>query len=544
MMKKLKAIFLTIISVFCLVTLASCGKSAKVEVVNITAMRTRIGVTIKIDDPKTYITKGSVTATLFETTESGDTVGTLTFDSLEEDDQTKTFDDLKRETTYKLVIKATVDDKSVTYYNKKVTTTNEGSSAENPISITTKEEFLAMSYDNDAYYKLMNNLDFTNEKGEKTDYASKFDANTQFLGHFDGNGKTIKGAKIVAASGSTGVYLGLFGYLGIGSNVSNLNLEDISITSTKGSQVYFGALAGCNQGTITNVTAKNISIEHMGTSTTQAEIGGLVGVNCYKILNSSVDGANISVRTRKQNSVGGFVGNNGGIVQNSLNGAIIDNCFAKAVKIKNEFTSTIVVDKKTSASPEFFSYTGGFVGESRLDITNSFADSTIEQKVKYASGTTLKMYEIAIGGFAGRVVNNAELKSSVSKTTITFETADAYSMYVGALIGRVIDSVVTDSVGFLSKENSVINTADYAAVEDQDIVKLFIKHFDGIGSVDTICETNLSNITNSGYALTSDATVAVDAEGSTGHMALENAPGAFDSSKLTEKVLEFFNSIE
>lgn len=490
-MKKLKAIFMTIISVFALVALASCSKKANIEIVNISAMRTRIGVTIKVDDPKSYITSSSIKATLYETDDDGDTVETLTFDSLEEDEQTQTFDDLERETTYKLVIKATVDDKSKTFYSGKITTTNEGSSSDNPIHINTTSEFLEMSYDDDAYYVLDKNLDFTTETGDYASYTPMFDLSSPFLGHLDGNGKTIKGLDI----NNSKIYNGLFGALGIGSSVTNLTVENVKITSTKGSYLYLGTLAGSNQGTIENVIVKNVEISHSGTSTSRAFIGGLVGVNSGIIKNSSVETATINARTRLHNFVGGFAGINGGVVQNAIEGAIISNCFATGITIVDNFESIVKTVKDSSSNPNFFSYAGGFVGESRLTIEDSYSDADITVKSTFTTGSTLDMYEIAVGGFAGRAVGASEINRCAAKSSLNVEANDAYTVLCGTAVGEVIDSSINNVVSYVTTATFTA-TADYSTASDTEIAEQFAVAYGLYGRTKDTFITPISSVNN------------------------------------------------
>lgn len=531
-MKKIKAFILMFIAIISLTILVSCGKDASVDIIKITPMRTRIGVTLKVDDPDSIITTGSVSAAIYD--EDDDKLKTLTFDELDESEQTKTFDDLEEETSYKIVIKATVDDKSVTYYNKTVKTTAVGSSEDNPIVISTKSEFADIQYDEEAYYSLAADLDFSDESGNVTSFEPLFDSTTSFMGHFNGNGHTISNLDI----NTSDIYSGIFGYLGIGSTVKDLNINNVSISSTRGNYLYLGTLAGCNQGTISNVHVSNITISHLGQGTSKQYIGGMVGVNCYIIEDSSVETVTMTLRSRLQSTAGGFVGSNGGIVQNEINGAYINNCHATGVDITTTFVTTHVVDKDTATNADYLQYTGGFVGESMINISNSYADAKIKGSATYSTGSSLDHYSVILGGFAGRVINGSKLDGCVANAIIDYTTADAYTFYAGVLVGEVVDGVLKNSIGILNGENKVINTADYSADEDEDIKKLFDKAFDGIGNLRSVLITSLVDIENSGYVL-KDATIDSVTEGA---MALASPETAYDSSKLSEKVLAFYNS--
>lgn len=530
-MKKIRAFLLMLIAIISVTILASCGKKATISIVNVTPGRTRIGVTLKISDPDSLITASSVEAIIYNSDD--EKVKTISFDELVEDEQTKTFDDLDKETTYKLVVKATVDDKSKTYYNKKVSTTSVGTQ-DNPIKITTIDEFTNIQYDSDAYYSLEADLDFQDATGAKSKIEPLFDSTTTFDGHFDGNGHTISNFEISTSD----VYSGIFGYIGKGASVEDLNIENATLTSTLGRYLYLGTLAGCNQGEIKNVHAKNITISHLGTATTRQYIGGLVGVNCYKISSSSVDNVTMTLRSRLQSTVGGFVGSNGGVVQNALYGIEIDSCYATAVEIKTDFVTTHTVDKDTATDADYIQYTGGFVGESMFTIKNSYAEAKINGSATFTAGSKLNNYIVSLGGFAGRVINASTLEGCVSYSNITYTTADAYTLYVGALVGEVVNSYILNSVGILYGENSVVDTADYSNDSDEDIKKLYAKKFDGIGNIKNILITDTTKVENSGYVMAKDATVKTSDEGS-----LELASDAitFDTTNLVETVLAFYN---
>lgn len=534
-MKKIRAILLMLIGIVSLAFLASCSEKASVDIIKVTPMRTRIGVTLQIDDPDGLITADSVKAMIYD--DDDEKLDTIRFDELDESEQTLTFDDLDEETDYKIVIKATVDDKSVTYYNKTVTTTNVGASEDNPIVISSTDEFLDIKYDDDAYYSLEADLDFADEAGEATSITPLFDSSTPFMGHFDGNGHTISNLQLETSSSYT--YSGIFGYLGINSSVKDLNISNITLSSTKGTYLYLGALAGCNQGTVSNVHATNVAITHLGTGTSMQYIGGLLGVNCYIVEDSSVEGLTMTLRSRLQSVAGGFIGSNGGVTQNALNGAYVSNCFVTGADITTTFVTTHVVDKETASNADYIQYTGGFVGESMINISNSYADSKITGSATFSAGSVLDTYSVAVGGFAGRVIAASSVVNCVSNTTLSYTTADAYTFYAGALIGAAYDATVTNSVGILSGDNSVVNTADYSADEDSEVKEQFAKAFDGIAYSGSVLIDPLTSITNSGYVLASGATVDSATEGA---MALASAEVAFDTTGLSEAVLAFYNA--
>lgn len=533
-MKKFKSLILILIGILTLTFLASCGKKANIKIINVTPMRTRISLTIKVDDSDGIITSGSVNAVIYNSDD--DRVSSLTFDELVEDEQTKIFEDLEEETTYKIVVKATVDDKSKTFYSKNFTTTNEGKTKDSAIKITTKDEFLAIKYDNDAYYSIENDISFADVAGNPQTVEPLFDESTPFMGHIIGNGHKISGITI----SSSDVYSGLFGYLGVGSSVEDLNLSDMVLSSTKGTYLYMGALAGCNLGTVKNVNAKNITISHQGTGTTKQYIGGLLGVNGYIVENSSVDGVKMTLRSRLQSVVGGLIGSNGGVVQSTLNGAYVNNSYAKGVEITTTFVTLNAVDKDTASNADFLQITGGFVGESKINIMNSYSDAKITGSSTIIEGSSLDHYMVAVGGFAGRVLSASKVLNCVSNATVSYETKDAYTLVSGALIGEVVDSTVKNSFAFLSGDNKVVDTADYSSDEDEDIKELFFKDFEVIGRTRSVLTNSLVEVDTVGYKLLSDATIDSTTEGA---LTISDAGATPDTSAFNDGVLAFYSEL-
>ena len=124
-----------------------------------------------------------------------------------------------------------------------------------------------------------------------------------FTGTFDGNGKVITGLTITGGIGN----LGMFGVIGSKARVENLKLVNCNITGIYPSIV--GGLAGQNdRGTIQNCSVTG-SVEGW------SPVGGLVGNNSGIINNSSFHGN--FVRSNG-NETGGIAGLNSGTVENCL----------------------------------------------------------------------------------------------------------------------------------------------------------------------------------------------------------------------------------
>ncbi len=187
---------------------------------------------------------------------------------------------------------------------------------------------------------------------------------TEFTGIFDGAGHTISNLTI-NTGGSGNDFLGLFGFVGAGGKIENLQLENFGITGGNGS-MFIGGLAGENAGTISNCFSES----NVTGGNNSLYIGGLVGVevNDGNIIDSysagTVSGGNDA------NYIGGLAG---GIYVNGN----ISMCFS---------TSDVTGENNGS-------YIGGLVGENYLgSIVNCFSTGTVTNEANCFS----------LGGLVGR----------------------------------------------------------------------------------------------------------------------------------------------
>ena len=97
-----------------------------------------------------------------------------------------------------------------------------------------------------------------------------------FTGVFDGQGQTIANLTI-KPNNSTTHNIGLFGIIGAGAVVRDVNLVNVSVTANPGvASQTVGTLAGINLGTVSGVIATG-TVD--GGTVTDAALGGLVGAN-------------------------------------------------------------------------------------------------------------------------------------------------------------------------------------------------------------------------------------------------------------------------
>lgn len=284
----------------------------------------------------------------------------------------------------------------------------------------------ALSYN----YVLKNDIDASGlvYAAGKSTYNTIGGGNTAFTGTFDGDGHTIVGLQ---ANG------GLFGKLGSGAVVKDINIVSSVFTSintsdgvgavaaennggrisgisgygntVKGSGGYIGGLVGKNYGGISNSNDQSTVIAGAGTVA-----GGIAGVNGT---NADKGGTIDNVQSNSAVTTGGLAKNQyaynlGGIVgknELSLNKYNINNVSAHGVTGKT-------VNTKTS---------GGIVGTNEGIISNAYNESIIHGSEN-------------IGGVAGKNVtqasnsNMAELNDVANAVEII---GDAGSQNVGGLVG-------------------------------------------------------------------------------------------------------------
>lgn len=142
-------------------------------------------------------------------------------------------------------------------------------------------------------------------------------ASNPFTGAFEGNGFTIDNLHV----SSSGIYVGMFGQIGLRGQVSDVRLTNESVMGSLGYDV--GGLAGRNQGTITNAfvtgsingTAGNVNLTQQGIA-----VGGITGWN-FGTIDAAISRAFVTSPTTSTTGVGvdlgGISGGNTGLVINS-----------------------------------------------------------------------------------------------------------------------------------------------------------------------------------------------------------------------------------
>lgn len=293
-----------------------------------------------------------------------------------------------------------------------------------PYLIENYEQFKDVYKYPTAHYKLISDLDLSG-----IIYEPYFTDIYRFEGTFDGNGRTVKNLAVNLDSN----FPSLFGFIGVGGIVKNLNIENADLTAINfntiqhNAQYCIGILAGVSFGTQVNVNVSG-TIHGDTFQYDQITIGGLIGmaygdtVNCNSDVNILVLGIERlnNTGTTMPYVFGGLVG-----VYDSL-GTKLNGCFAKG-----SLTVSVI---QSNASV----FAGGLVG---YYFTERNSNSTISdcQTDMLINGNQM----IRAGGFIGdlEVASNSEMQIS---------NCSAHGAITAALVGGFI--YYGDSYGELQIE--------------------------------------------------------------------------------------------
>ncbi|MHC4431461.1 MAG: WD40 repeat domain-containing protein, partial [Planctomycetota bacterium] len=169
-----------------------------------------------------------------------------------------------------------------------------------------------------------------------------------FTGSLDGQGHIVKNLTIDADVIGNNNQLGLFGRVGLGSQVANLGVVDVTVIGGNRSS-YLGGLCGWNEGTISNCYAS-------ATVSGAQMLGGLCGWN-------KGDGTISNCHATGSVTGGSSSSHLGGLCGGNVNGGTISNCYA-------------TVD--VSGGVDYSSAFGGLVGRNGFGtISNCYATGSV-----------------------------------------------------------------------------------------------------------------------------------------------------------------------
>ena len=277
--------------------------------------------------------------------------------------------------------------------------------------------------DTDAHAKLMNNINLSSVCGESNSWNPIGNDAHQYIGTFNGNGKTIENLYI--NSDTTANNQGLFGYVGSGGIVQNLSVSG----SVKGHSSVGGVVGDNNGGTVTGCIFSG-SGSVSGVST----VGGVVGVNsgtvenCYNIGEVSGD-----------EGVGGVVGWNGGTVENCYNTGSVsgpDSGTGNRVGGVVGYNSGTVKNCYNTVTVSGSDRVGGVVG---YNVVTPQGGGTVENC--YNTGNvSVKSSDISnVGGVVGYNDSSSTVTNCYNTGNVSVTSSDISSVsgdwYVGGVVG-------------------------------------------------------------------------------------------------------------
>ncbi len=353
---------------------------------------------------------------------------------------------------------------------------------DNPYIIKTRVDLIKLSslsinkvqkY-NEAHYRLVQDIDMN---GKMLYPIGTTDSN-KFTGTFDGQGHTISNYWV--ASEQT---VGLFGYVGEGGYIHDLNVSNKFTTIFNGA-MYYGGIVGfldvgskvdnckfigevrCNRSNGTtlyfdnNLYIYNLLTNHIA-NTQSIACGGIAGANAGEITNCEIRG------TIAGNIVGGIAGENSGIINNcniidsTIYGTKSSGSFVGYLYNRHGQETSIKNTAAYNVSLSSFVFGGGLVGASfgEVEISHCLAYGT------HTSGGKLKPKQSVVGDMIGGVLYEQVMDES------DVETAKANS---------INDNVININHNLISFDTSFAG---------EDVRKLYL-HFPYIEEGSTLTATN------------------------------------------------------
>ena len=496
----MKKIFYLALFVLCTFLLVSCdgtgGRTFTLKATSALCYREKIEFTLVLSDPDEQLSKSSIKATISE--EGSKTVKqtkTPSFTKSNDYTTTVSFTGLDPESEYTVEFYANYNGKKFVFENisGNYTTTNEGT-INNPYTISTYDELNTfVKGEPSGHFVLANDID-CGGKEINTFFQ------TAFTGTFsggdvdvDGDGKadgyTISNFIIATKeasdvegedptltySSSRNQYNGIFGVIGEGAKVYNLNLANFQIYVSRDSarntgtyaetRYYYGVLAGECSGEVENVdiikatvkdendqekdVVSSLNVKSENKNRQVFKVGGLVGrlANQGRITNCDIE-LDINVEGAADVSVGGIAGTTRGT--SLIKETVTEGENTKEVTIPNISQSTFKgnINVNLSGASTFDKEEadnhvaiGGLVGKNSASI---ISDCTADVAIKLVSKfTTNNGQSIFVGGLVGKnMSDNSKLDTCTATASFDVETTDIptekeeINIYIGYFAGR------------------------------------------------------------------------------------------------------------
>lgn len=326
-----------------------------------------------------------------------------------------------------------------------------GDSADDPYIIYNREQLdmLANRVNNgtstyqNKFFRLEDNIRYSDD--QDFSYTAIGSADHPFCGTFDGNGQAIKYAdndptntvgdnKYFEAS-----YQGLFGYIGTGGTVKNLQAEYCSFHGYN----YIGVIAGYNAGTIQNCRVK-YNNNYGGNVTFSASdnhsLGTIAGYNSGTVSECVSSGkvgpySNLDSYTNVTKA-GGIVGHNTGVVSNCLfiGSNVIATAYVGAIVGHNEGGTLTNNYYHDNGIQEYYSNPIAYGNVAAGTVKGVGTDNNIMGSDTDGAKKANVVSFVRAQGSYGNNQDDISIDATPSLVTVTNPNALAYSVYANGIL--------------------------------------------------------------------------------------------------------------
>lgn len=442
----MKRIISGIIFTLLAVVLVACGGttkqgSVKASVPSVTVKSISIEARVTITDVDKELEEGSVVVKLKSPTGVEHTVEGLSTVN----NKKILFEDLVASTKYEFTITGIVNGIEKRLFRTSYETAAIGVFEENPILISTVEEFLDMRGTNQEgkhrlFYKQTADLDF-----EDASLQSIFSSGRSFSGGYDGDGFKIMNLSISERADVNRAYPSIFGYVS-SAKIKNIVLDNVSFDNTVAENaVYTGSLyasllvskISTNNAIIENITVLNssINLKHnlSGSTNRNTYVGLVLGSGQGTIKNITIENSYVNVETAGSNrsvsaTEGTFIGGAIGLIE-----------LERAKEISNIFVSADVsvdASQHRANTARGNIYLGGVIGSHRgyTDIDGIYYNGDLS--FVYETHEDSEYLDIfMIGGLIGQVKSGSLYNAYVNGTVTVDFGSEVQEAYVGATVG-------------------------------------------------------------------------------------------------------------
>ena len=296
--------------------------------------------------------------------------------------------------------------------------------ADRPYEIETVEHLQNMELYPNAHFTLTADI-VLSEAGEGgSNFAPLFSDKGMFGGTLDGQGHKIVNLTVY---NTETFYSGLFSCISSSGNVTNLTLENVSVSGTN----YIGGIAGYTLGAVTDCTVSG-SITYLGGNGYKVFAGGIAGR-----AEASVDGCvtDLTVTVadaRAETNVGGIVGY-----------LAYGGSQSEPMTLRHSGSITVTVDTSADGNN---ARVGGLIGYANTSV---YLSSSSHQ-----DDITVSARDTYLGGLIG--AGDTNLTACSTNGSLTAKAA--YTSYAGGLVGSgystITNSYATGNVTSTGNSNS------------------------------------------------------------------------------------------